>query len=238
MIRNLKTLGLAILALLAMAAMTASVAQATAGNAQYTSENKTVTLDGTDEDPDGTLVRDSRTITCTHAHYTGTAAHGAVIATIQPLEYTHCTNQLNGPATVTMNGCAFVIEATADAADTFTGIAALECEGPIKKVEIHTYSNVHNHTTGVVQCTYEFTSANNQNLTGIDLTNIAAHGSTPKDYITADIDIQNQINSKRVAGSAVVCGTETDHVGDLTAKVKLKGTDSLGADVGITVSTK
>ncbi len=237
MTRNSKALLLAVLALLAMAAM-ASMAQATAGNAQFTSENKTVTLDGTDEDPDGTFVRDSRTITCTHAHYTGTAAHGAVIATIEPIKYTHCTNQLNGPATVTMNGCAFVIEATADASDTFTGIADLECEKLIKKVILKTFSNTHNQTTEIVQCAYEFTAANNQNLTGIDLTNIAAHGSTPKDYITADIDIQNQINSKRVAGSALVCGQETDHVGDLTARVKIKGTDSLGADVGVTVSTK
>ncbi len=237
MTRNSKALLLAVLALLTTAAV-ASVAQATAGNAQFTSENKTFTLDGTEEDPDGTMVRDSRTFTCTHVHYTGTGTHGASAVTVQPTEYTHCTNQLNGPITITMNGCAFVFEATADASDTFTGVTDLECEGPIKKVETHTYSTTHNHATGIVQCTYELTAANNQNLTGIELTNIAPHGSTPKDYITADIDIQNQINSKRVAGSAVVCGTETDHVGDLTAKVKFKGTDGDGSDVGITVSTK
>ncbi len=235
MTRNLKAVLLAVLTLLAMAAM-ASVAQATAGNAQFTSENKTVTFDGTDEDPDGTFFRDSRTITCTHAHYTGTATHGASLVTIEPFEYTHCTDDLNGPATVTMNGCAFRIEATADASDTFTGIADLKCTGFIKRVEIHTYSNAHNHITNQVKCTYEFTEANNQNLTGIDLTNIAAHGSTPKDYITADIDIQNQINSKRVAGSALICGKETDHVGDLSASVKIKGTNA--GDVGITISTK
>jgi hypothetical protein len=232
MIRNLKTLGLSVVAVLALSAMVTSAAQATIGNAQATIEGGKGFIHGKDEVA-GTLTRNGRTVTCTSAHYkSNTVLNGDTSITITP-EYTNC-HSAGLPATVTVNGCAFIFTFTADAGHTFTAISHLECP-PNKVVEIHVYSSHNNHTAGTSLCTYHFGTVN-INKTEVSLTNKAAGGTTPKDWITADITVGG-IVSTRTSGSELLCGNELDNAGTLHASAELKGTDHAGGAAGITMST-
>jgi hypothetical protein len=235
MTRNLKALGLALLAALALGAMAASTAQATIGNAVATIEGGSGVIHGKDEVA-GQLTRNGRTITCTTAHYkSNTVTTGDASITVTP-EYSNC-HSAGLPVTVTMNECAFIFAFTADkpgAEHTFTAISHLECPA-LKVAEIHVYSSHNNHTVGVSLCTYHFGAQNNK--TEISLTNKAAGGTTPKDWITADITVGG-IVSTRTSGSELLCGNELDNAGTLHASAELKGTTHAGGAAGITMSTK
>jgi hypothetical protein len=235
MIRNLKTLGVALVAVLALSAMAASAAQATIGNARATIEGGSGFIHGTDEVA-GTLTRNGRTVTCSISHYkSNTVVNEDASITVTP-EYTNCTSA-GLPATVTMNGCNFVFTFTADApggVHTFTAISHLECPGT-NVVEIHVYSSENNHTAGVSLCTYHFGPQNNKSE--VSLTNKGAGGVTPKDWITADITVGG-IVSTRTSGSELLCGNELDLTGTLHATVELKGTNHASESRGITMSTK
>jgi hypothetical protein len=238
MIRNLKTLGLAVVAVLALSAMAASAAQATPGNSVPTLEGGSGFIHGEDETPSGQLTRNGRIVTCATAHYKSTTVtSGDSSITLTP-EYSNCTSA-GLPATVTMNGCAFVFTFTAHnlggGNHTFTAISHLEC--PVGKVvELHVYSSHANHTSGTSLCTYHFGAQNNK--TEVSLTNKPIElPKTPKDWVTADITV-GQIVSTRTSGSELLCGKELDNEGTLHAFAKLKGTNHAGDPRGLTMSTK
>jgi hypothetical protein len=232
MTRNLKALGLALLAVLALGTMAASTAQAIVGNAQLTIEGGSGFVHGKDETP-MQYTRDGRIKTCATGHYkSNTVTSGATSLTITP-EYSNCS-AAGLPATVTMNGCNYELTFTADPGHTFTAITHIKC--PVGKViETHVYSSHANHTAGVSLCTYHVGPQTNK--TEISLTNNAAGGITPKDWITADITIGGLV-STRTSGSELLCGKELDTAGTLHASVELKGTSHIGEARHITMSTK
>jgi hypothetical protein len=237
MTRNLKALGLALLALLALGAMAASSAQATIGNAQLTIEGGSGFIHGKGEGAAMQYTRNGRVQTCATANYKSTTVNsGDTSITVTP-EYANCTSG-GLPSTITMNGCAFVFTFTGHniggGNHTFTAITHIEC--PVGKViETHVYSSHANHTAGVSLCTYHIGAQNNK--TEISLTNQAAGGTTPKDWITADITVGG-IVSTRTSGSELLCGKELDNEGTFHATVELKGTTHAGGAAGITMSTK
>jgi hypothetical protein len=242
MIRNLKALGLALVALFAMSAVAASVASAETPGVITSDLNKTaVTLKGTDTGGEtvveGEKVFDnSFTVTvlgntiklrCPESHYTGhkalTEAETKEEKKHQPLTvgetkitvvptYTNCTDGTN-VINVAMNGCDYDFydaTTTGGIAGTYGVTVDIVCpEG--KKIEI---------TGGV--CTVKV--GPQAGLKGFHLTNTPA-GATTKD----DVDITGTVTVK-----ATACGIAVEPI--YHADVTMKGYNSLGGEIGVTVS--
>jgi hypothetical protein len=244
MTRNLKALGLALVAALTMgAAMAVPAAQAQLEDAKLTAEESPVTLDGTQE---GLLVktRNGRSFHCTTADFHAIANSGDTTIDITPT-YSGCTSNIGGgPMTTTMNGCTYRLHLKKDTIDhgggnvtsTYTAETQLLCP-PNQKVQLHVYSSHTNHTNNVNLCTYEYSP---QIVDGtIDLTNEPAgpgFPETPKNWIRAHFNITG-IDSTRTAGGALLCGNETDSAGAMHGTVIFKGTTLDGSNNGITIST-
>ncbi len=250
MTRNLKALGLALVAVFAMTAFAASAAQATSP-ATLTAEQYPVTIDGFQEGEPTVFTRGARQVRCEVADLHAEVASAAAGQTITAFPtYENCKANLELPATVTMNSCHFVFHLTADASDTFTSVSDLVCEVLNDKVEIHVYNNHTDHTNGTSQCTYTFGAQSGK--TTIDLTNegpvIHDEGepteevTTPKDWITADINVGGIVSTRpnetsHGHGGLLSCGPVNHTTGTLVGEAVLKGTDAGGNDNGITVST-
>lgn len=232
MIRNLKALGLALVAVLAMSAMAAAGAQGKEP-AQVTLEAAEGTIDGT-QIGSGTFVRSSRKVTCNEGSFVAHVADGDTTITTTKPTFDSCTGPLGLPATVDMNGCDFGFELEGEEVEgvhKYTAVASLTCnEGG------HATITVKNAEGGTV-CQYSFTNEGNEGLNTIELTNEAAGEETPKDWGEADINVTG-IDSTRTAGSAFVCGPATDENGALEGDWALKGTDGEEQlPTGLTVST-
>ncbi len=192
----------------------------------FWAEKSPATIDGEQTNP-FILKRSGRTIECEIATFTGTAESDVTTATLTPT-YTSCVATVVGsefPATIKMNGCNFLhhfkVEVVEEA-DAFGATTDLKCPAG-KEVEVEAYSNHSNHTAGVVMCRYNLGESGNQGLSDIDLTNKAAGGGAPKDWIEAHVDIEG-LDSKRTAGTALLCGAETDTAGTLEGDGALEGT--------------
>jgi hypothetical protein len=188
MTRNLKTLGLALMAILALCAVVASAASAqTLG--KITSDGP-VTLTATQ----GTTGTGAYTtgknffksfgseINCTHTLYKGhkidqtphaLIPSGATEVTITPT-YTGCEVTGGRQATVTMNGCDFEFSdfttTVNNTPNEYTFDARLDC-AHTKKVEVHVYSESHDKAEGSELCTLTMSDTSgaatvNQGLTG------------------------------------------------------------------------
>ncbi len=237
MTRNLKALGLALVAVLAMTAFAASAAQATSP-AEVTAEGGQATIDGLQEGELTVFTRGARTVTCETADLHADVTNGAGSITAFPT-YEDCHANLGLPATVTMNDCHFNFSLTENSGGTFTAVSGLECADPNEKVEIHVYNNHTDHTAGTSQCTYTFGEQGNKNT--IELTNKPAEGETPKDWVTADINVGGIVstrpnNTTHGHGGLLSCGAENHTTGTLVGQASLKGTDDEENYVGVTVS--
>jgi len=240
MTRNLKALGLALVAALALSAVAASAASAEP--AKFTAAVGAGVLSqihgeqsgggaGVDTFKIGTLPP----LTCVTAKETGFGEETvnkehvhkkgpeAASATFTP-EYVTCHVVLLGitkPVTVTLNGCTYTFTATKDkAAGTFSAdLTICNTGGPI---EIHVYNDAaHNE----VLCTYDVTeqTINDQ----ITLTNIAGSPSDVLAHINATVAVDNTIPGGICSSStsAVYTGTHT-----------LRATDAEGKFVNTSVS--
>jgi hypothetical protein len=237
MIRNLKTLGLALVAVFAVSAMAASAARAVTDDAQLTAESFPAVFDGTQN---GVLVfnREGRTMTCTTAefHSEVKSTDSKTTITVKPT-YSGCHSNIPligvVPMTVTMNGCDYLLHLTKDTpSGTFTADTTITCP-PNKEIEVHVYQDHANHTSNTSLCTKKYPAQNPGGT--IDLTNKAAGGTTPKDYLELDINISGMTSSITPAGA--ICGVAHNATGTLTGNATLKGTTAVGASQGLTVST-
>ena len=156
MIRNLKALGLALIAVFAIGAVMVASASATLGHLTSTRTGVETFGTGSDTGAEDALHKFGSTLTCTHdtfifGKYNSTKEPGvhnplilpASTVTVTPF-YTGCSSG-SEPATVTMNGCDFVFHLTDGKVDLICPVG--------KVVEIHRYSNAHNHATGISNCT-------------------------------------------------------------------------------------
>jgi hypothetical protein len=233
MIRNLKALGLALIVVFAMSAITTSGAQAQ----KLTIESATGFITGTQPVGAPTILdREGRTVTCDTATYTATVGSGDSTFNEVIPAYSECHSpSLKGPATVTMNSCYYVFHLVTDAGGTQTATVDIECKVLNDHIDVHIYANHENHTKvpPVDLCTYQFSAQTG--LATIDLTNEPAGGITPKDWILAHVTIAG-VKSKRVAGTALNCGAENGTNAKVTGTVILKGENHAGAATGITIS--
>jgi hypothetical protein len=226
MVCNFKTLGLALVGLFAMSAVTASSASAQLGKVTSDGIISNVTIKATDT---GAELDNSFTVTifgsttilrCPVSHYTGhklnTTPHepiaiGATGITGKP-EYTNCTDGTN-KLTVTMNGCDYELTdatTTAGVAGTYGVAFAIRCPAG-KVIEI---------TGG----TCKVTVGEQTDLTGLHLTN-TPEGGGRRD----SVDLTGTINI-----AALVCGFATTTV--YHVDIILRGYNFEGIEKGLTVS--
>ena len=170
MIRNLKALGLALVAMLAMSAMAAASASAQEGEVYETAGIYPVHIQGADVaqtagDPTPSLTANGEVVHCTKTLYTGNLTAASKRVTITPT-YEDCHSPT--PVTVTMNGCAYEFHHATTGANTDTWPITADLECPVGKVaEVHKYSSMANHTAGTSNCT--LTMAAQTGLTGATL---------------------------------------------------------------------
>jgi hypothetical protein len=231
MTRNLKTLGLALVAVFAMSAVAASTASAQQG--KLTSDGP-VTLIGTET---GELFANSFTgnsgkITCPGSVFTGhkynvtphvAGASGETTATITPHYPKHCTAHIpflgTRTATVTTNGCDFVFHigsTTGGVANTYGVTADQVC--PVgKSIEVHVYCAGCSHVDTNSICTIKTPAQSG--LVGPHVTSAPPH-----------INIQGTFTNIKSSESGSLCSGETTtsqlHI-DITVK------DSKGTSISI-----
>lgn len=157
MIRNLKVLGLALTAVLAVGAVMAASASAKLGHlTEANGAHVSVFGHGSDTGEGDAFHALGNEVTCTTDTFTvgkvnGTKPAGVHEALTLPAASATVTAHYSGcklgaeTATVTMNGCDYVFHFT-------TGKTDLVCPAG-KVVEIHRYSSAANHTAGTSNCT-------------------------------------------------------------------------------------
>jgi hypothetical protein len=239
MTRNLRALGLGLIAVFAMGAILASVAQAEKA-AVATVEKSPATIEGTQEGAN-VFNRAGREVTCGTATLHGTVTNGSESAEVTPT-YLNCHAIVLGtklPATVTMNGCTFKFTLTADAGDTFTNTASLICPAN-KTIEIHVYANETDHKNNIPKCTITIYGSSdedrNTDRKHIDVTNEPAGGITPKNWLLGHITLTGIQDAEDKPG--LICGPAESTTTTLTGTSRIKAKDSEGKDTGITISTK
>ena len=225
MSRNLKALGLSLIAVLALSAVVASAAQAN----NVTAAKYTASLTGKDlgkkagEYARLTIGNGARFVECEEATLTASLAKAETVITVTPV-YNKCfANGLTTvPATVTTNECDFVLEATSKT----TGRASVKCPTG-KQIEVHVYENAAAHTAKTSLCTYDISDKivsekkQNQNLEKITIEKGSEGGV---EDITLKLAISNiAINS--TIGAAGVCGVKgpAETTGTLNGNVTVTG---------------
>ena len=226
--QNLKALGLSLMAVLALSAVVASAAQAN----NVTAAKYTATLTGKDlgkkagEYARFTVGNGARFIECEESIYTATLVKAETVITVTPT-YNKCfANGLTSvPATVTMNECDYMLEATSKTT------ARLSVKCPVgKQIEIHLYENAAAHTAKTSLCTYDISDKvvaekkQNQNLEKITLEKGTEGGV---EDITLKLALEKvAVNS--TIGAAGVCGVK----GPAETLATLNGTATITGNAG------
>lgn len=216
--RNLKALGLALVAIFAMSAMAASAASAEEG--ELTADTSPVVLDGNDiEGTVNAFTGLGQTISCASASYTGTVSVPTNEITATPT-YENCIAGERA-VTVTMNGCDYKFtDATGGGSTggghTWTVKSDLICTGT-NKVEIHVY-NGPGHTN--TWCTLTIAAQNN--LVGLKAVNETNGAGSSDDSIKLEGTVENIASQSHGTCSA---GLTINFNGKLDTNVTVTGTD-------------
>ena len=201
MTRNLKALGLALMAAFALSAVGATAAQAL--EADVGAGGQTITGNQLNESAPHNnhsfVLSSGRAFACSTAVFDGTIENGDTEVTVTPT-YSGCLSNGTQPATVTHNGCDYrFYNGEEESPNNFTNVTVdLECD-PGNVIEVHVYSSHANHTSGTVLCTYNvapFVGEHNNTLSNT--------GSAPDDVKV--VSTVEGIAVTRVTGSALVCG--------------------------------
>jgi hypothetical protein len=214
MIRNLKALGLALVAVLAMSVMAASAAQ----GAAFKSEAGTTFLSGS-QVTENVFTTAAGKVKCKKATFSGEVTGTSVTElTIIPL-YEECT-AFGQSAKVTMEGCDYDFDVTT----ATTGHVKITCP-PEKHITVHVTSGncsltIFGQTPGVPT---------------VDFTNQGGPGNTRDVLVTSTV---SQIEYT-VDGPGTICGTAGTYKGAEGAKydgtVTEKGANEGGTQVGVWV---
>jgi hypothetical protein len=214
MTRNLKALGLALVAVLAMAAFAASSASAKQGI--FTASSYPVHVFGTDND-DWFEVLENK-VECDEATFTAQATGADTKLTVIPT-YHKCFKNLVEPVTVTTNGCHYTFTiGTMTSHSHGHGTVDIVC--PTKPIEVHSYANHAAHTSKSSNCTLTIGSQNN--LPGVTYTN-AANG---------DIVVEGEIKPAVQTHGACSFGITINTTGLYSAGVTVEGTSGVNIDIG------
>jgi hypothetical protein len=226
MTRNLKALGLALVAAFAFCAVIASAASAD----EFRAESAPVTLTGI-QDP-GTLDKfttTAGTFECEKANYTGTQGAVSSTAVVITSVYSECFVGGAIPAIIDLNGCTYKF--TIDAAPATTGTVHIECPTTVGPPHVtHEVTITIGIPTG--KCTIH---VHEQTIGGIKYTNVGA-GATRE--ITVDVNTSG-ITYTETAGTGLgACTTSsTQHNGAYVGKTTITGEkDPSGVHIGVFVS--
>ncbi len=252
MIRNLKALGLALVAVFALSAMVASAASAAEGViTSETGEDVTLTATDTGEPENNRLTVGENWVQCPDSSYTGHAVrtHAETTeneehkfltsgvddeVTVTP----HYKQTVGGPgttpncdatggfsATVTMNGCDYRFHdfTTDESGKAYDFLADLVCP-PETHVDVHVYAG-HGHSFEV--CHDEITPGTN--FSGGKATNGAGSGE-----VEHHINLTGTVTGFTVHQSGL-CGSATTE-GEYDLDVTVWGHNELLEDIGVTLS--
>jgi hypothetical protein len=257
MIRNLKVLGLALVAIFAMSAMVASAASAQTQGKLTTEGGGAVTLTGSETgEKANRLTAFGLSVECPGSTYTGkktltTAETEAgkkheplpnlsTTATIIPVyNQPKCIAPVGGsnfPATVTMNGCDYdltVNETTGEQTETKkTFGATFEIVCPKEKdIEIEVWELGDTVHSVAPWCT--LTVKPQANLKGAHVTSTPK--ATPKDDIDLDGTVE-KITATRSGTKPLLCPASETKEAKFDLDVTVKGENAAGEEKGITVT--
>ena len=197
------------LALIAVVALSAMAAPAQANN--VTASKYPVILTGIDDNTEhGKLVKltignGARSIECTVDTLEATlTAETTAITTTPTYDECFANTDTKIPATVTMNGCDYTLEATSKT----TGQVTIKCpEG--KQIEVHLYENATKHAENKPLCTYDIKPQGPLSSIGIDTNNVG----TATEDLTLTLKIE-KIQTLSTIGSAIVCGIASGTTGN------------------------
>jgi len=229
MIRNLKALGLALAAILALSAVSASgVSAATEPIAKFSCSTYPCSLSG--EQPAAEkheFVTAAGAVECELAIFqSSTISEAATGLTVTPT-YEECVlhNALTGttdPATVTMNGCDYKFTIHYHETKKGAGVKADEYSGDVdivcpaeKAIEIHVFKAADEEHKEATKCTYHIKE---QAVDNIDY----------KDETSGAIEVtatESPATVKRTVGTFLNCGAENQtakYSGKVTASVQLE----------------
>jgi hypothetical protein len=231
MIRNFKTLGVALMAVFAMSAVVASAASAT--NDVFESEKVPVTLTGTQVAVNKfTLAGQAVECTGISVDATVTASPVSQITTGEPV-YSGCT-YAGGAATVHMNGCKYLLTGTTDVSGD-AQVAIVDCPKE-KHIAI---------TSTAINCTITVKAkgaidGNQVAEEGVHYTNDGA-GTTAGVLIdlTAKVKVTSEGGTNTKAGEpeGVTCASLTNNTGTLDGTITVTGEETVApfAHIGISV---
>jgi hypothetical protein len=226
MTRNLKVLGLALVAAFAMSALVASAASATAW--QFHSNTDNPVLTGSQEGTD-VFTTDSGTVRCSEANYTGSAT-GTTNSTIEVAPtYEGCKLLFIINVTVDPNGCKYLFHAETT---TNTGgtPAVIHYEGSVDIV--CTGGNV----IVVTAPGCDITVPAQTGLKTVTFTNL---GSGHTQEVTVDVNISNTITYIEHQTPGETCensGTPHTTNGSYTGQALVTGEDASKNHIGIWVA--
>jgi hypothetical protein len=221
----LKSLGLVLIAVLALGAMTASAALAT-HPAAIIAEEYPAFADG-EELEKLKVTYGARTTTCDSYEGSASIEEASTTATVSG-GLKECYTTILGtkmPITMTMNGCALVFHVTEETEPTrYTASTDLECPAG-KLVETHIYSNAGNHASNLSLCTQTIPAQ--EGLKSVELTNVAGE----PDYVIAHVNVTGMTSLRH--GSAL-CGTEHG-LATIHGTLKLSATNQIGEPIDAAV---
>jgi hypothetical protein len=215
MIRNLKALGLSVVAVFAMTAIVASVAHAEPATIQAGSYTASVSGAQTNEN---VLSNGIRSVTCANATLKGVLAAASTTITIEPA-YSNCTGNGSTTATVNTNGCDYTLHVvTKTATDTGTGSVTVDCPAG-KSIQVDIWATGKLHSENKL-CRLEVPAQG-------PVSGIEWHDITPAAPAKKTVLLTLNINTLRVLrteGTAVNCGaaekTNATYVGNIEASAK------------------
>jgi len=198
MIRKLKTLGLAFMAVLAMGAVIASAAQATTLTASnFVGEHQHATISAS-QIGNHTFKFGIREVSCS-VELEGTLTGTDETISVTPIYFFCSTKPILGVtfrATVTTEGCTYDLKAT----EPFPRVLlSVKCGILGNKITIHLYNNADTTHHSPV-CTLTFGEFGNQNLATNELINSAA-GVNPMDVVLKTTEVPVTTD-----GTGGVCG--------------------------------
>jgi len=231
MIRNLKVLGLALVAVFAMSAVAASAASA--ANGVLTSTGP-VTLVGDEDGTNALTGANGGVVTCSGStvagHKVGTTElipSGSGEATLTP-NYVNCLTALSGTnhkTTVTLNGCDYKLTIGATTAGGGYSVTAdLVCPAT-KDVQVEVYPFAGSELGGVV-CT--ITIQPQTGLTGPELTNVTGSPN--------DLTLAGAFTGIHSSQSGSGCTTESSTTDVLDVNYTVTGRNAEGNPTAISVS--
>ncbi len=236
MIRNLKILGSALVAMLILSALMVSAAFA-APKLTPAPEEYPVKLKGSQTVTSVFSLEGGRKFECSTATFEGTIANKAEAEqselTAKPT-LSGCTATILGnvtETTVTLNECDYLFTATETTSGTIkdegwevTGKEFhIQCPTG-KSIEIHVYSTAANHTSNTPLCTYTIGAQTPTGDADYKLTEKDAEGNGTSGDIKWTL---TGIVAKRTAGTATNCGGATQS-GSMTGEVKFEGFNAAG----------